>query len=68
MDNAKVMEKISFLAINQYVTGLIKSKIRKLTLFPAFPNSSMVNLTCPVHFVLTSDLNAFMRDNRFSNN
>lgn len=63
MDNIKVMEKISFMAINQYVNSLVKSKICKATLFPVFNHTGAPDLSNPVYFILLNHLDVLFDAN-----
>jgi hypothetical protein len=69
MENQGVIERISFLVINQYINNLIKSNINKLTLFPVFSYTGSPNLSCPVSFIIVDKLDILLNlGGSYSNN
>lgn len=54
-NDAQVIEKISQTAIFQYLSRLVTSDFKKLTLFAVFPYTGAANRSAAVHFAVLSD-------------
>ncbi len=56
MDNAKAIETMEKITLHKYLEKLINSQMRKITLFPSFPQTGAPNLSEPVYFMMINDI------------
>jgi len=63
MDNAKVMEALEKHALLNYFEQIAEAKIKKITLFTAFPYTAAVNYSDPHSLVIIEELDKLAKIN-----